>query len=430
MLPQLTNTADLSNEEKLNRYDYILFIIVFICPYTDSGVWWMLTSFIPPLNSLGSSFLAFTLSLYLFQYAIRCHYRTSYRMLYWFVWCAVAWSVFKFSQTIVQVGFTEALTIYRRNYILLPSFMLCMIYISGMSLVKLELFAKLILKWSIILSVIYFIQCAGLNIFNITMQMQASGGVAVMRNIIGMPPIMPCIFAFSYIMFLYKNNKESKLLSLTCIAVVFFSFTRNLTATACIIIAFSTLLYTWKFGLQDNYKLLIYPIIGLGVLAIVLPNSIEFWSNLIDDTINNQLAHEKGTYAFREKLIDKAITTAKTHSVLWSGLGYIRDTAKGQYGLVLGTDTYVAPILWCEGVIGMILRCLPSFYLLVRSWNIFKRHYYDIRGQLSLVIMVCVVSQIPNYVQTSIFMKFNFTITMLYMMLVYIEKINERETKY
>lgn len=67
MLPQLTNTADLSNEEKLNRYDYILFIIVFICPYTDSGVWWMLTSFIPLLSTLGSSILAFALSLYLFN---------------------------------------------------------------------------------------------------------------------------------------------------------------------------------------------------------------------------------------------------------------------------------------------------------------------------------------------------------------------------
>lgn len=429
MFSRLTYTTDFLNEEKLNRYDYILFIIVFICPYTDSGVWWILTSFIPPLNSLGSSFLVFTLSLYLFQYAIRSHYTVSCRILYRLVWCAVFWSAFKFLQTISQVGFMEALTVYRRNYILLPSFMLCMRYMSSLSLVRLELFAKLILKWIVVLSVIYFMQSAGVNIFNITLQTQVSGGVSVMRNIVGMPPIMPCIFAFSYILFLYKKSKDSKLLSLICIAVVFFSFTRNLTATACIIIVFSTLLYIWRLGLQDNYKLLIYPFIGLGILAIVFPNSIEFWSNLIDDTINNQLVHEKGTYAFREKLIDKAITSTEIHDVLWSGLGYIRDTAKGQYGLVLGTDTYVAPILWCEGIIGLILRCLPCLYLLFKSWNIFNKYYYDIRGQLSLVIIACIVSQIPNYVQSSIFMKFNLTIAMLYMMLIYIEKINENETQ-
>ena len=419
-------TTGIITEEKLNRYDYILFVIVFICPYTDSGVWWMLTSFIPPLNSLGSSFLVFVLSLYLFQYAIRSHYKASYRLFYYLICFAVVWSVSKFIQTSYQVGFFEAFTIYRRNYILLPSFLLCMSYISNMSTTRLEIFAKLVLKWSVGLAVFYFIQCAGVNIFNIAVQTQTSNGVSVIRNIIGMPPIIPCIFTFSYIMFLYKKSKESKLLAIMCMAVVFFSYTRNLTAAACIIIVFSTLLYTWKLGLRDNYKLLIYPIVGLGILTIIFPNSVDFWSNLIDDTINNQLASEKGTYAFREKLIDKAIATTGKHNVLWTGLGYIRDTAKGQYGLVLGTDTYVAPIIWCEGIIGIILRCLPVSYLLVKAWNIFKRHYSDIRGQLSLSIIVCILSQIPNYVQTSIFMKFNLTIALLYMMLIYIQKVNER----
>lgn len=107
MLPQLTNTADLSNEEKLNRYDYILFIIVFICPYTDSGVWWMLTSFIPLLSTLGSSILAFALSLYLFQYAYRHHYKVKARNLYGLIWIAVIWTLFKFVTTIFTIGLSE-----------------------------------------------------------------------------------------------------------------------------------------------------------------------------------------------------------------------------------------------------------------------------------------------------------------------------------
>lgn len=427
MLQQPLISMDSESTEKLNRYDYILFTIVFICPYTDSGVWWMLTSFIPLLNSLGSSFLVFVLSLYLFQYAIRCHYKISSKILYWLVCSAVFWSVLKFSQTIYQVGFTEAATIFRRNYILLLSFLLCMRYISNMSPIRLELFAKLILKWTIALSIIYFIQCAGINIFNITMQMQTSNGVSVMRNIIGMPPIMPCIFAFSYLLYLYQKCREGKFCTLLCLIVVFFSFTRNLTASACIIIALATVIYSWEFGLQDNYKLLFYVMASLGLLALVFPNSIHFWSNLIDETINSQLVKEQGTYAFREKLIEKAITTTETHQALWTGLGYIRDTAKGKYELVLGTDTYVAPIIWCEGIIGMILRCLPCIYLLINSWIIFKKYCYTIKGQLALTIVVCIVSQIPNYVQTSIFMKFNFTIAMLYMILIYTQKVEEGE---
>lgn len=296
-----------------------------------------------------------------------------------------------------------------------------------MSPIRLELFAKLILKWTIALSIIYFIQCAGINIFNITMQMQTSNGVSVMRNIIGMPPIMPCIFAFSYLLYLYQKCREGKFCTLLCLIVVFFSFTRNLTASACIIIALATVIYSWEFGLQDNYKLLFYVMASLGLLALVFPNSIHFWSNLIDETINSQLVKEQGTYAFREKLIEKAITTTETHQALWTGLGYIRDTAKGKYELVLGTDTYVAPIIWCEGIIGMILRCLPCIYLLINSWIIFKKYCYTIKGQLALTIVVCIVSQIPNYVQTSIFMKFNFTIAMLYMILIYTQKVEEGE---
>lgn len=429
MLSRLTHTADFSNEEKLNRYDYILFIIVFICPYTDSGVWWKLTSFIPPLSALGSSILAFVLSLYLFQYAYRHHYTVKARNIYVIIWIAVIWTLFKFVTTVFIIGLSEAITIYRRNYILLPTFLLCMRYISGMSIVKMEIFAKLILKWLVILAVIYFIQCAGINIFSIDVRMETAGGVSVMRNIIGLPPIIPVIFAFCFITYLYNENKQNAAYVIICFAVLFLSFTRNLIASAGIIVILAIILYIWKWGIRDKYKLFFYVFVGIVFLSIFLPKALMFWENLIDSTINSQLVKEEGTYAFRERLIDKAVNTLERHQCLWTGLGYIRDAPKGEYSFVLGTDTYVAPILWCEGVIGIVLRSFPCFFLLVKAWNYFRKYSQDIKGLLALVVITSIVSQIPNYVQTSIFIKFNDTFALLYMIFVYILKSEEEEAE-
>ena len=419
--------TNIVTEEKLNRYDYILFVIVFICPYTDSGVWWMLTSFIPPLSSLGSSILVFILSLYLFQYALRHHYRAKAQILYWLVLIAAIWSFYKFVITISTVGITEAITIYRRSYILLPSVLLCMSYISSMSLTKMEIFARLILKWFVILSFFFFLHCAGINIFNIEALIETAGGISVTRNIIGLPPIIPVVFAFTFITYLYQENKQNAIYVIVCVAILFLSFTRNLIATAGIIIILASVLYIWKWGIRDKYKLFFYILVAIVFLIVLFPDGFKFWGNLIDSTINSQLVKEQGTYAFRERLIDKAIETTEQHQCLWTGLGYVRDAPKGEYSFVLGTDTYVAPILWCEGIIGIVLRSIPCFYLLVKAWKYFRQFAWDLKGQLALVIITSIVSQIPNYVQTSIFIKFNHSFALLYMIYIYIIKKQKEE---
>lgn len=60
-----------------------------------------------------------------------------------------------------------------------------------------EIFARLVLKWFVILAVLYFVQCAGINIFSIDVRMETAGGISVIRNIIGLPPIVPVILHFA-----------------------------------------------------------------------------------------------------------------------------------------------------------------------------------------------------------------------------------------
>lgn len=408
--------------ERLTFYDYILFIIIFIFPYLDNGVWYNVTHFIPLINSLGCQFLAFILSLYLWQYSARHHYNIISKSLYLMILMANIWTCIKLFQTISITGVREAMTVYRKNYILLPSFFLCMSYISNMSTFRMKLMFKLALKWILFTCVLYFMQCMGFSIFTSDLHTQTIKGISVVRNIIGLPQIIPVVFAFFFIAYLYDENKKNAAYVIIFFIVLFFSFTRNLIASAGIIVILAMILYIWKFGILNKYKLLFYAFIGIAFLTILFPKALTFWGSLIDSTINSQLVKEEGTYAFRERLIDNAVNTLERHQCLWTGFGYIRDAPKGEYSFVLGTDTYIAPILWCEGVIGIILRSFPCFFLLAKAWVYFRRYFRNIKGLLALVIITSVVSQIPNYVQTSIFVKFNYTFALLYMIFVYILK--------
>lgn len=63
----------------------------------------------------------------------------------------------------------------------------------------------------------------------------------------------------------------------------------------------------------------------------------------------------------------------------------------------------------------------------MKAWKFFRQFAWDLKGQLALVIITSIVSQIPNYVQTSIFMKYNYSFALLYMIYIYIEKKQEEE---
>ena len=110
-------------EERLIFQDYILFIIIFLCTYFNWGVWSTVTSFLPLLKLMGAPLLCFILSLYLFSHSLMRNYRTLYQPLHLLIIIASFWTFFKLFQTIQVTGFNAAFTVYRRNYIVLPSFM-------------------------------------------------------------------------------------------------------------------------------------------------------------------------------------------------------------------------------------------------------------------------------------------------------------------
>lgn len=170
------------------------------------------------------------------------------------------------------------------------------------------------------------------------------------------------------------------------------------------------------------FMLVFYVLLATMLLMIIYPSAFYFWDNLIDNTLNSQLAKNQGTYAFRQRLIEKVIIKLENHDDILTGLGYVRDVAKGKYSFVLGGDTYIAPILWCEGFIGLILRCLPFVYLLWSGFKLYSHSLDEMEEVIGIVILACVLSEIPNYVQSSVIMHYNHVMGMLYMLLVYAYK--------
>ena len=410
-------------EERLIFQDYILFIIIFLCTYFNWGVWSTVTSFLPLLKLMGAPLLCFILSLYLFSHSLMRNYRTLYQPLHLLIIIASFWTFFKLFQTIQVTGFNAAFTVYRRNYIVLPSFLLCMPYISAMSIQRLEKFAGLILKWIIPLTILYVLQCCGVPLFSSNITYQTSGDVTVLRNILGMPPVLPVILAFCFVCYLKLHEKRFLKFVLIALFVTFISFTRSLIASAAFVVTLAMLFYIWKNGIHSRlFMLVFYVLLATMLLMIIYPSAFYFWDNLIDNTLNSQLAKNQGTYAFRQRLIENVIIKLENHDDILTALGYVRDVAKGKYSFVLGGDTYIAPILWCEGFIGLTLRCLPFVYLLWSGFKLYSHSLDEMEEVIGIVILACVLSEIPNYVQSSVIMHYNHVMAMLYMLLVYAYK--------
>ena len=397
--------------------DNILFIIIFICPYLDSGVWWTVTSFLGPLKLIGSPILCFILSLYLFFYSEFKRQTNKLRTITLLILIAVIWSIIKFLSTCIQIGFTEALIVYRKNYILLPSLYLCMNYISNLTLERISGIFKLMLQLLIPFTILYLIQCMGVQVFSDGgFQMESTSGIEITRNIIGMPPVIPFILSLCLSIFLYTGSRQMLLYVIISIVICICSYTRNLVFTSMIIVFFMLVCHSLKFGLKNKLSIIVFGIFSVLLYVIIFPTSFNFWNDLIVQTFNTELQNNEGTYAFRQNLIKYSIEEVSKNNALWTGFGYVRSAPVGEYDFVLGGDTFVAPIIWCEGVLGLIMRIVPCGYLFYKSSKMFFQNPYGINGMLTIIILISILSQCFNYIQTVIFVKYNYILIPLLML--------------
>lgn len=412
------------NQEGLNRrgldiQDYIIYVIICFLPYLEGGPWNLMYN-VPFLGNAGPGFVCFILSTYIGWISFRRNYKMRFTLLSISVWVAALYSIIRLCQTINNTGLTEALTIYRKGYIYLLSFAMIMNYLTNMENERIVLLGRLIVKSCILFSIIYFAQCLGFQIFVDEIGVHSAGGIKVTRNIIGFPPIIPVLMGLVWMYMIFTYDKRFIYVTFIFAIACIISYTRGIMFSTMILMLLLVVLHTLKYGFGHNIKLIFYVLIGVTCIYIVSPDSLLFWESHIHSTFDVELKKDIGTYAFRERLIEKALLEITKKNEILTGVGYIRDAAKGQYSLVLGTDTFIAPILWCEGFIGIVLRVLPIFILLITAIRIYAYNVETLVVLLSSVIIASILSQIPIYVQTTIIMNYSYIFAQLLLILTFI----------
>ncbi len=381
-------------KKRRNIIKYFIFILFIIPTIQVSGLSTVVNRFIP--NPLGYNLLAFILSVPLWRSFNKNYgnlkgvvFAIAILMLYIFV---------TFISTINNTSLFEALTVFRHSFMQALNLFILLPFMFSLNKEEVNYALNKIFKCFIIFVFIYLSNNLGYDWMGVKGGLVETHGVfSVDRSIIGLPLFDPLWTALLITYTIMKVPKANKYLILILLIVII-SFTRNLLFSTLIIATVVIMLTSLKnpnnFG--SSIKLLTLILVGSIVICIIMPDAIGFWSNKLSDTFNEDLKYDMGTFAFRERLIEDAIYAIR-HDPLF-GLGYVRDVAKGEYSIVLGGDTYIAPVLWCEGWIGMILRILPFAIL---GFNALTNFFVKKKGYwLDIVIIAVIVASSVNYVQT------------------------------
>lgn len=389
----MTNITTIPKSRK-NMIKYFIFVMFIIPTIQVSGLTTVVNRFIP--NPLGYNLLAFILSIPLLR-----SFNKNYGNLRGVVLAISSLTIyilFTFISTINNTSLFEALTVFRYSFIQALNLFILLPFMFSLNKVEINYTLNKIFKCFIIFVFIYLSNNLGIDWMGVKGNLvETLGEYSVERSIIGLPLFDPLWMSLLITYTMMKVPKANKYLMLILLVVII-SFTRNLLFSTLIIATVVIMLTILKnpnnFG--RSIKMLSIILLGIIIIGIIIPDAMNFWIAKIAYTFNEDLKHDIGTFAFRERLIEDAIYTIR-HDPMF-GLGYVRDVAKGEYSIVMGVDTYIAPILWCEGWIGLILRALPFILLGLNAFsNIFvrKRGYW-----LDIVIIASIVAISVNYVQT------------------------------
>ena len=381
---------------KKNRYIIWYFVFVFfILPTIQvSGLSSVVNRFIP--NPLGYNLLAFILSIPLLRSFNQKF--ANLKSVVVAITLLAFYCIIKFIITANETSFYVALTVYRHSFMQAINLFILLPFIFSLKKNEVNYTLHCIFKCLIAFIFIYLSNNLIYDWLGVKGTLAENvNGVNVDRSIIGMPLLDPVWTTLLITYTILKVPKAGKYLGLILLAIVI-AFTRNILFSTLIIAFVVILLFVLKNfkNFERAFKIISVIILGIVLMAIIMPNAIDFWIAKLANTFSQDLKYDVGTFAFRERLIEDAIYAIR-HDPMF-GLGYVRDVAKGEYSIVMGGDTYIAPILWCEGWLGLILRAFPFVILGLNAiLNIFvkSKNYW-----LDIVIIACIIASSVNYIQT------------------------------
>lgn len=349
----------------------------------------------------------------------------------------VAFLIFRFMYAVViqNISIIEVVTIFRTNFsypIITFGFLL---YAINMDNERLFRFMYWIFVVTLFAGIVYILSnLIGVNFYaNVYKEYNVFNNKVLMQNMASIPLYSKFLFVFGVIatMTLFKFKKIYYILVPFVVTVI--SIVRSE-----LLVYFSLLFFIIlfikisRFSLK-NTKLVKFAFIGIisiGLASLIFSSHIARLINKFELDENTEISSEryieKGTFKVRLNLIEEAHKSISNNLLL--GNGYQREIKKGKYSYVVGGDTLIAPIIYTEGYLGILIRCLPIFWFLYYGIkNIKSKHKFT--AFISIVTVSIIMAESINVIQTRIFAFYN-EIIFIFFLLTMINHKNKKELNF
>lgn len=320
----------------------------------------------------------------------------------------VFYLIFKFFHSLANnIPITEIITVLRKGYFTPITILALLLYIQTISLHRIIRIFRWIFILFIANTIIYILNTIGVPLLPEGYVVEESyGEFSATRIFVGFPIYLEIISAILLIQYII-SGKQSNLYYLGCILfAVILTATRSLIAGISILFFIVILFYVNKFrmkNIMNLMKLSILALLAFPLIMFIKGDLINFIFLKFNDTINYELAEDVGTYAFRKSLVSDAFDAVRESNNLLIGNGYIRSGESGEYDFVMGSDSLIPAVIYCEGILGLIIRVLPLVYFFFISIN---PKSLKLSLEFKLVVFAVIISSSLNYMQTSIFFNY------------------------
>lgn len=366
-------------------------------------------NFVPKNVWLDLNFLLFTISMILVLSGFKN--RIILRRYLHSTWIIEILLIYVLVNFIISIGirdiyWLEALKVFRNKFFW-PLFVYgLLLHLAGLRSYRIGEFLNVIYSTSISLACIYLIvNLIGIDIYaNSYKEWYRYNDKLIIQNLEAIPIYL--IYLLPLVMTRYLLNRSS--LYIVQIAIIIFVYGVSMLRGELFVILFTLAIYIWLIQKKVNteYRKLIAGFL-LRIFFSACLVSLLFWNHvgrLIEKFGVLESSVEGGSMAIRLRMIAESWSRITDANNVLLGNGYIRNPLFGKYDLTFTLDTYIAPVLVTEGLLGLALRILVLLGLILDA----KRFYIvSNNGWLYVCINAMIWPQILNIIQTSSFVNYS-----------------------
>jgi hypothetical protein len=320
-------------------------------------------------------------------------------------------------------GFKETFTIFRKFFS--PIYTLAMIlYLNNFNRNRIVRFFRWLTIAMIIQSIFFTIYyLTGFNVFGVEVyQKFYIGGQLVQRYFKALPKFSYLIYPILFIEYLFTKKTKFLFGFIIVSLPLFLVATRSVVITYLFSIVLIFFLYSGLNPLRifkNSFLISIASILTVIVLLYFYRNQLNFLLSRLTE-IRLEGLENVGNYAFRLSFIGQSYNEIKSSifSLLF-GNGYERVAAVGNYDYVLGGDTHIPGIIYCEGLFGFLIRFIPFIILMIYAIKKIDNRL------VAIVIITFVLRGIINIVQTPMIRYYDYLFPYVILLINY-SKFNDK----